>query len=142
MAALAPASLSVQQLDAMATARKKQQAAALAQAEASDDWTEDGDPQVRALAVPQPTTTVPIAANAVATPAQRVKHNRRGSVGDRSLPPATPRGGDRVADVAESGPPSGEKRRLPSAGGSPPEADGKPKKSQMKSGKVDQILKE
>ena len=153
MAPPAPGSLSVKQLDAMATARKKQQAAASAQAQASDDWTEDGDPQAASSrhpsamigprpAVPPPTPTVPLAVNAVATPAQRLKHNRRGSDGDRSLPPATPRGGDRVADGAESGPPSGEKRKATSAGGSPPDAGGKPKKAQMKSGKVDQILKE
>ena len=143
MAPPATASLSVQQLDAMATARKKQQAAASsAQAEASDDWAEDGDPQVRAPAVPPPTPTVPLAANAVATPAQRLKHNRRGCGGDRSLTPATPMGGDRVADGAESGPLSGEKRKATSAGGSPPESEGEPDKSQMKAGKVDQILKE
>ena len=57
MAAPAQGSLSVKQLDAMAAARTKQHgAASSAQAEASDDDTEDGDPQVprkvRALAVP------------------------------------------------------------------------------------------
>ena len=150
MAAPAQGSLSVKQLDAMAAARTKQQgAASSAQAEASDDDTEDGDPQVprgvRALAVPPPTPTVPHGVNAVATPAQRRSAVRTASPHmqlPRSLPPATPRGADRVADGAESGPPSGEKRKATSAGGSPPDAGGKQKKAQMKSGKVDQILKE
>jgi len=142
MAAPAQGSLSVNQLDAMAAARTKQQgAASSAQAEASDDDTEDGDPQVprgvRALAVPPPTPTVPHAVNAVAKPAQRLAHRHRAP-----FLSATPKGGDRGADGAESGPPSGEKRKATSAGGAPPDAGGKPKKAQMKSGKVDQILKE
>ena len=142
MAAPAQGSLSVKQLDAMAAARTKQQGvASSAQAEASDDDIEDGDPQVprsvRALAVPPPTPTVPHAVNAVANPAQRLAHRHRAP-----FLSATPKGGDRGADGAESGPPSGERRKATSAGGAPPDAGGKPKKAQMKSGKVDQILKE
>ena len=151
MAAPAQGSLSVKQLDAMAAARTKQQgAASSAQAEASDDETEDGDPQVprgvRALAVPPPTPTAP---HAVATPAQRRSAVRMASPHmqlPRSLPPATPRGADRVADGAESGPPSGEKRKATAAaGGSPQDAGGKQKKAKvtvMKTSKVDLILKE
>ena len=98
MAAPAPGSLSVKQLDAMAAARTKQQgAASSAQAEASDDDTEDGDPQVprgvRALAVPPPTPTVPHAVNAVATPAQRRSAVRAASPHmqlPRSLPQPLP----------------------------------------------------
>ena len=146
MAAPAQGSLSVKQLDAMAAARTKQHgAASSAQAEASDDDTEDGDPQVprkvRALAAPLSTLTVPHAANAVATPARCLPHRHRAAAPCLS---ATPKAGDRGADGAESGPSSGEKaqRRATSAGGAPPDAGGKPKKAQMKSGKVDQILKD
>ena len=154
MGAPAATSLSVEQLDAMATARKKKLAAASsAQAEATDDETEGGDPKrpqgVRALAVPPPTPTVPHAVNAVPNVAQRLEQVRKRLVGERTgnLPRLghqhdTVATADRGAHGAESGPPSGEKRKATSAGGSPPEPEGKPKKSQMKSGKVDQILKE